>query len=83
VSDLEPLIQEELDRIEAWEADSAGLPAPLLIEGSAGGGPLIIADLIIDYTYSLIKLVLLDDRLQFHVCLLYFRYTAHLLVPWY
>jgi len=49
----------------------------------AGGGPLIIADLIIDYTYSLIKLVLLDDRLQFHVCLLYFRYTAHLLVPWY
>jgi hypothetical protein len=40
VEDLEEKLASELERIEKFEDESGGLPAPVVIEGSAGGGAL-------------------------------------------
>ena len=41
MADLEPLLEAELARIEAFEQEAGGLPGPVVIEGTAGGGQMM------------------------------------------
>lgn len=48
VEDLRPLVEAELQRIEAFEKESGGLPGPVIIEGTAGGGAMVHPPSVVD-----------------------------------